>query len=352
MRGLFVNTEKAICSIHESGLMVHECLRYSTEFTIDYMEIQKGNLEIPATFDFYLFNYHFSTTSWLDTRSIRKLPGLKGTIVLEVLPNDPFVACSPFDFDFYCVLDPSMTLKHPKVFIFPRPLDNYTGELDRTEHYDPVIGTFGFATSGKGFDHVVRAVNREFDNAHIKINIPFGTYTDTSRDFAKQLGELCTSLAKPGIKVSVTHEYMTKGELIYWCSKNSINCFLYDRKMAGLAATTDQAVVSERPIAISNNPTFRHLLKYILPYPELSLKDAIKTTKPIIRKIKDDWSMESFQRTFELMLKRLKPQPNPNTVGYIHLSITKKAGVGARLQKYLTRLMRYYYKLRSNATSH
>lgn len=346
LKGIFINTQKAVCSIHESGLMVFNCIRDSTNYSLDYFELKKTDLNIPATYDFYFFNYHFSTTGWLDTKSIKKLPGIKGTIVLEILPNDPFVYCSPFDFDFYCVLDPSMTLKHKKVFAFPRPLDKYTGLLSTKENKIPIIGSFGFATKGKGFAHVVEAVNKEFEKAIVRINIPHGTYTDPSHKYAQELAAECKAIAKAGVEVVTTHEFMSKEELIYWCSENSLNCFLYDRKMPGLAATTDQAISSERPLTVSNNPTFRHVTKYLQSYPQLSLKKSIETSVPVVEKMKEEWSGKSFQLLFEKMLDQLsvKKEETATDLPPVKLSILNKRSFGYKFDKYFRRLTRLYYK--------
>jgi hypothetical protein len=352
LKGLFVNTEKAVCSIHESGLMVYDCIKHSRKISFDYTEIRKEKPELPGGYDLYIFNYHFSTTGWLDTKSVKLLPGLKGTIVLEILPNDPFVYCSPFDFDFYCVLDPSMTLKHKKVFPFPRPLDNYSGALSKKENEIPVIGSFGFATKGKGFEHVVEAVNKEFEEAIIRINIPHGTYTDPSHQYAMELAENCKSLAKKGIEVKVTHDFMSKDELIYWCSENTLNCFLYDRDMPGLAATTDQAVTSERPLAVSDNPTFRHITKYIQPYPALSLKESIAQTAETVKKIKQDWSGESFVKLFDAMLEKLDIKPFEQPKGMVSLKIRNQKSFRYKIEKRLIKLLRFYYKSSVYAAFH
>ncbi len=346
LKGLFVNTQKAVCSIHESGQMVFDCIRNSPAYSLDYFELKKENLFIPSTYDFYLFNYHFSTTGWLDTKSIKKLPGLKGTIVLEVLPNDPFVYCSPFDFDFYCVLDPSMTLKHKKVFAFPRPLDEYKGVLSHQENPLPVIGSFGFATQGKGFEHVVEAVNKEFEKAIIRINIPHGTYTDPSHQYARDLAAQCKALAKPGIDVQVTYDFMAKDELIRWCSENTLNCFLYDRRMPGLSATTDQAITSERPLSISENPTFRHIIKYLAPYPQLPLKEAIRSSAPVVKKMKQEWSAENFRHLFEKMLQQLpiKEEIIAENPSPVLLSLLNKKSIRYKFDKYYYKFMRFYYK--------
>src|SRR4051812_15295523 len=110
-RGLFVNTAKARCSIHESGLMVYNCLRNRPDWDLDYQELDFERRKLPIGYDFYLFNYHDMTSmSWLDTSCIPDLPGLKITIVLEVSPNNPFVHVMPTHFDAYMALDPTVAL--------------------------------------------------------------------------------------------------------------------------------------------------------------------------------------------------------------------------------------------------
>lgn len=238
LSGLFINCVTAQDSIFESGKMVYECLLDSEKFTLDYFEASNENRSISTAYDFYLFNYHMVTMFWLDTKALKKtLPGVKMTVVLEVSPNDPFIYCSPEDFDAYIVLDPTLKINQKNVFAFPRPLEA-VAQLPAHESKDvPVIGSFGFATKGKGFEHVVDAVNREFDRAIVRINIPFATYADESREYAKQLAEMCRRKAKNGVEVVVTHDFMSKPDLINWCAENTLNCFLYDRNMPGLAAS-------------------------------------------------------------------------------------------------------------------
>src|ERR1017187_5529712 len=172
LRGLFLNTIKENCSIHESGVMCYNCLKGSDNYHLDYVEISSENRSICVNYDFFVFNYHPWKMNWLNTDQLRMLHGKKYTIVLEVAPNNPFTFVNDQDFDGYIVLDPSITLNHPKVFPFVRPL-----ELDVVIHEQklstiPTIGSFGFPTVGKGFELLIDAVNREFDYAIIKINVP------------------------------------------------------------------------------------------------------------------------------------------------------------------------------------
>jgi hypothetical protein len=176
LKGLFINTAKANCSIHESGKMCYDCLKLSDDYSIEYQEVDEAHRDISLDYDFFIFNYHAVTMGWLDTTYVKQLPGLKVTIVLEILPNDPFVMCSEIDFDAYIVLDPTLKSINQKVYVFPRPLEELHQKIEYVEKEVPEIGTFGFATPGKGFDKVIDAVNKEFDNAIVNINIPEGDY--------------------------------------------------------------------------------------------------------------------------------------------------------------------------------
>ncbi len=307
-KGLFLNPTKANCSIHESGRMVFECLKLSDKYDLDYSEVSAQNRQISTAYDFYVFNYHHNTMGWLDTRSVRQLPGLKLTFVLETLRNDPFVLCPRDAFDVYCALDPTMNVEDKRVYAFPRPLEPAPVMRPYQEPDIPVVGSFGFATQGKGFELVVEAVNREFERATVRINIPPGTYVapapagSSSRDYAEHLMELCQRVAKPGIEVVFSRDYMEKDELIQWCGQNTLNCFLYNRNMPGLSATTDQAISSGRPLAISMNETFRHIHSRIKPYPLRSLKESIALSQAEVLQLQNDWKPINFTIQFEKVL--------------------------------------------------
>jgi len=302
LKGLFLNSPEAHCSIHESGKMIYNALKLSDKYTLDYIEIDANNRTIPDTYDFLAFNYHPYVMGWLNTATVKNLPGLKITFVLEALPNNPFPMCPPNDFDIYCVLDPTMNIPDHRVHAFPRPL-----EPSRVKSFVdpdiPTIGTFGFATPGKGFELVVSAVNKEFDKAIVRINIPIATHIGTKQaGYAEYLADICYKTAKEGIDVRITHNYMTKQQLIYWCSKNTLNCFLYNRNQPGLSATTDQAISSGRPLAVSTNETFRHILQYIKPYPERSLKESIACSIPEVLAMQENWNPVNFAWKFEQIL--------------------------------------------------
>ncbi len=304
MKGLFINNFKSQDSIYESGIMVFNALKLSGKYQLDYVEVSAEKNDIPKGYNFYFFNYHPSTMQWFDTSCIKNIAGFKVTMVLEILPGDPFVLCPDNHFDAYVVLDPTIKHKNKKVFAFPRPLEKINFTPQYQPNKIPVIGTFGFATKGKGFQHVVEAVNKEFDEAIIKINIPFGNFVPDSENYANFLAKTCIEKSKPGIEVVVTHDYMNKDELIKWCAANTLNCFLYDRNMPGLAATTDQAIIANRPISISENDTFRHVIAYLPSYPKWSLKQSIEQSLVKVQQMAKDWAPENFALQFENVLTK------------------------------------------------
>ncbi len=300
-RGILLNCTAAQCSIYESGRMFHAALRDAPEYALDYREISRFE-DIPRSgYDFYVFNYHHVTMAWLDTKRLRELPGPKLTFVLEMLPGNPFVFC-PKDFDAYCVPDPTHRCADPRVFAFPRPLEQAPALPPHVPHEVPWIGSFGFATPGKGFEVVVHAVNKEFERAVVRLNIPAGTHADPDAARARQLGAFCQSLAKPGIEVRLDHRFLAKDELIRWCAENTLNVFFYHRNQPGLSATTDQAIVAGRPLLVSPCDTFRHIHEHIRPYPGQSLRAAIAETGPAVAKMRELWAKERFAARFAAVL--------------------------------------------------
>jgi hypothetical protein len=349
-KGLFLNAPRANCSIYESGRMMYDSLVLSERYRLDYMELTEAEHDIPDSYHFYAFNYHHIRMSWLDTSSVQQLPGFKLTFVLETLPNDPFVFCPSDAFDAYCALDPTMNSSDVRVYAFPRPLEAVSDLPSYEEPTVPVIGTFGFATQGKGFDRVVAAASSEFDRAIVRINIPASDFARkkrslfTHQDYAGHLEDLCRKAAKTGIDVIVTHEFMSKPALINWCAMNTLNCFLYDRDMPGLSATTDQAIASGRPLSVSDNPTFRHILQYVDPYPVRSLKESIVSSASGVRRMQEDWSPRNFAKRFETVIADaglFSQLPlTPPSAGQIRLAKTEQNKVSEDWRRRFTRKAR------------
>ena len=301
-RGLFVNTRKAKCSIHESGSMSFDCIKNSKLYDIAYTEVDEDHNSIPDGFDFYVFNYHPIPMGWLDTRCVRRLSGLKMTIVLEVTPNNPYVMTPQGDFDCYLVLDPTLKTIDTRVYPFPRPLENLHVSTRKPLRGAPVIGSFGFPTRGKGFELIVEAVSREFTKATVRLNVPFGDYVPQNEEMFEKIKRECLERKGSGISVEFSNTFFDKKELIEWCSENTINCFFYYRSMAGLSAVTDQAIASGRPMLTGTSQTFRHIHPYITPYPYQSIRSAIAHSHRGVEEMQRDWHPSKFLEAFERVI--------------------------------------------------
>lgn len=323
-RGVFINTAKATCSIHESGRMVFACLELCEAVNLDYYSLDMLDVDVLSAtgrlvlkpgiagvpprdaYDFWVFNWHFITMAMhLEPGVIARIQQPKFTVVLELAPGDPLQLVPPNVFDAYIALDPGAT-KSGAIYPFPRPLDGLPRRQDAPPRDVPMIGSFGFPTPGKGFDVVVGAVNAEFERAIVRINVPTGEFVSTDkihrRNYSRYLEDYCQRIAKPGIEVRFSFDFMSPDELVDWCAENDLNCFMYNRAQPGLSATTDQAIIAGRPLVTSSNDTFRHIHQYIPPYPLTSLRAALRESRAGVEAMQRDWSREAFNRRFSSML--------------------------------------------------
>jgi glycosyltransferase involved in cell wall biosynthesis len=261
--------------------------------------------------DAVVVNWHIVTMPLSDDL-IGRLPGIKMAIVLEAAPGDPLALTPVKSFDAYLVLDPTLPEAN-KVWAFPRPLSFAPYNRRTTPNEVVRIGSFGFGTPAKGFELVVEAVNREFDRAEIVINIPSGDFISTDQihdeNYVEHLARTLRTIAKPGVNVTVTTNFYSPLELIEWCDANDLNCFMYTREQPGLAATTDQAIICGRPLLTIGNPTFRHITRYLPPYPRQSLRHAIAHSIPAVQTMQKAWSPEAFRAKFEQVLDHKTTAP-------------------------------------------
>lgn len=311
MRGIYYNSKHALCSIWESGKMCYDVLKNSDRYILDYTEDNIFNY----SYDFAIVNEHMTVNNWITAEMKNKFNKPIFCIVTEVTTSakTPIGRSPPF-YTAYLVLDPSISDEN-NIYGFARPLENITLfsvlELPAWNTSPiPIIGSFGFATLGKDWLKIIEQVQHEFDEAIIRFNIPQGTYVpnDMHYGYVNQIKtEAVKLITKPNISLSITSFNYTKEEIIEWCSKNTINIFFYFRHQygfSGLSAVTDQAIVSERPLLVTNDPTFRHIHKYIKCYPEINIKQAINETSDGVKKMKNDWTTENFLKKFEYVLSK------------------------------------------------
>ncbi len=302
MRGIFYNSPHSLCSIWESGKMCYDALKKSDKYTLTYSE----NSTLDFSFDFAIINQHFTVNNWLSEELVKQFNKPIFCIVTEVSFFSNPIEFSPPYFSDYIVLDSTIN-ETDKIHSFGRPIEDF--ELKEELIYDiPRIFSFGMATHGKEWSKIVELVQNDYDNAFIHFNIPQGTHvpSDMHNSEITNIITKCKNIInKPGIKLKITHDNLTKHQLIELCSKQTINCFIYNRQHlfgSGLSAVTDQAISSGIPLLVSDDRAFRHIHKYIDYHPKINIKTAIEKNKEGVLQMKKDWSMLNFLTKFEKIL--------------------------------------------------
>jgi SAM-dependent methyltransferase len=211
--------------------------------------------------DAIIFNHHPYTMPWLAGSPLRTLGDISLFGLLHQVSQKIADAADPTPFDFLICLDPTLVPRTPHVLKAPRFLP---GHAISAPEAPPVftVGSFGFATPGKGFDRLCRIVNAEFDRARIRINLP--VHDDPSiipPQMMESVIQKCRAeISKSGIELEISHHFWDNSEIIKFLSENTINAFLYeDSPDTGISSCADFALASGRPFALTRTSMFRNL---------------------------------------------------------------------------------------------
>lgn len=264
MKVLFVNHNKTRCGVYEFGRNIGQALKQSGRHVFLYRECGSESelldlirQETPAAI---IYNYHPSTSPWVVPELTRKIRLPQLGMIHEVTQDIADRADNRL-FNFHIAHDPTLLLRNPIVFKASRlcpPYENKFAPPDVT-----TVGSFGFGTGGKGFEKIVEAVQSEFDRAVIRFNIPFATFGDPDGDNARRIAEDCRRrLTKPGVELQISHEFLDQERVLDFLARNTVNVFLYEDVgvARGISSATDLALAVRRPVAVSHNSMFRHLL--------------------------------------------------------------------------------------------
>jgi len=274
---LIVSHKERRCGVYQYGRNVADALRKSKKYSFIYAECSgvKEFLSIvdsamPAAI---IYNYHPyppSTLPWLKKRIIRKIKVPHIDIMHEATQQVTDSAGGSF-FQYHIAPDPTLLLKNPIVYKTGRLIPKYLNINDLPEI--PTIGSFGFGTAGKGFETLISTVQKEFDEAIIRLHIPFAAFGDSDGSEARTIAKRCKELiVKPGIELMLSHDFLGQEQLLDFLAKNSINAFFYEKnKGRGISSVIDYALAVQRPIAITKSNMFRHIYSTC---PSICIEDA------------------------------------------------------------------------------
>lgn len=286
---LFVSHLKSQCGIYEFWFNISESLKKSKKYDFIFVECWSMN-DLLKAIKIYnpqaiIYNYHPSVMPWLSKKIIpyflykNNLPKIgipQIWIIHEVTQNlvnnietkkkkyfGRLLSSQSINtlFDYYIAPDPTIKNKNDNIFVTWRLIPDYKNLF--TPPIIPTIWSFWFATWNKWFEKIVEKVQEEFDEAIIRLNIPFASFWDKSWENAKIISKNCKSLIqKKWIQLYITHDFFSKKEMLDFLAQNTINMFLYTNsweEQRWISSVIENALAVQRPICISHSSMFRHI---------------------------------------------------------------------------------------------
>lgn len=301
-----INHAVANCGVYQYAKRLSNILIGSKgPITFTYHEIstlQEYQMLCSQHIDAIIYNYHSSTLPWLSNSTIqKKVPNVAIFHEGETLVT----------FDHLINIDASSHYTS-----IPRPLlkSNYSEYIPNID--EPVIGSFGFGFYNKGFVRLIEYVNAEFDKATIRLNITFAHFGDQNGLMGRNIAQTCMSVPrKEGIKLEITHNFMTDVELLDFLNENTINIFLYDKThQRGCSSVIDYALSVNRPIGISDSEMFRHIYSDQICVYKTPIRNIITNGLSHLNKFKEDWSSENLLRKIDIYISKILSRDKPQTI--------------------------------------
>lgn len=313
MKVLFVNHKKTQCGVYEFGRNIGSALKNSSKHVFSYYECGSAT-ELQAAVEkenpaLIVYNYHPTTQSFVTAAVTRKIKCPQIGLIHEVTQLVADQADNSL-FNFHIAHDPTLLLKNPLVFKAGRLIPCYENKFEPPE--TPTIGSFGFAGK-KGHKRIVEMVQQEFERAVVRLNIPFSTFGDRDGTMAKAIADDCRAvLTNKNIKLEITHDFLEEPQLFDFLAQNTINLFLYEpmTEQRGISGATDTALAVKRPIGITRQTMFRHILGAVpsICVEDNSIKEIIENgTEPLVP-FYDEWSEQvicwDYERIVENVISR------------------------------------------------
>jgi len=310
---LFVSHAERRCGIHEFGHHIAEALQASTVFRFVYVECSgRGQLlralarHGPAAI---VYNHDPRTMPWMSTALAAEVRHTTKHSVPQVgimheCPQPIADAAVADTFDYHIAPDPTLVPRNPIVFSTGRLIPTYSNTFPPP----PVVtvGSLGFGGEQKRYDLVVQAVQREFDEAIVRINIAYNDVVDAQGVQAREAAARCRKIPpKEGVKVEITHDFFDQRRMLDFLAQNTLNAFLYDwQEGRGISAVVENAMAVDRPLAVSRVPMFRHVWEAApsICADDTPLREIIRNGTGPLRPFSARWTRRNLLREYEAIL--------------------------------------------------
>lgn len=330
---LFINADsnRPHCSFYESGIASFDALKkhseilnikYSCFHNVTDSDPKYNNIKfddesvLEGIFDLVIFNYNHVTMRYFPSSAVYNIDIPKIMLSWEINPLiDPWNTTCYFGdphqvFNAMAVPNPILNTNDDRIIKLPRIVPRSILQRHLPMQQEPVIiSTYGLPSPNKDLEGMVSAVNKEFDNAIIRFHFPDASWNPPDiNSYQKNIFKTCKSLAKPGITVIESSNYMTEAELIKWLAESDLLMFFYKKERdeaayGSMPSATDQAISARVPMALTDSICTQHITPYTGSYPNLSLREIIDRGNSPIQKIYDDWSPKNFASAFDSYIK-------------------------------------------------
>ena len=310
---LVVNHNQPACGIFQFGQNLCESLRGKSskyEFTLACCgsEMEIRNAIERAKPVAVIYNLHPDNLPFIDKEFTRRMgsPALPAIGFFHEITAEIAEVVKDEIFDCWICGDPTLATSNPFMFRSGRPLPAYTNR--KPPPSVTTIGTFGFGFTNKGFSRLAAMVQDQFDEAVIKMHIPFNaTFDAEGREAHARIAEAHALIMKPGIRIDATHEFLPREGLLDFLAGNSLNAFLYDDMHRGVASTIDYALAVDRPIAITKSYMFRHVWNAApsILVEDRTLPEILASGIAPLVPFKNAWSSPVLARDYEEILDRV-----------------------------------------------
>ena len=260
MNCLFINHSAEKCGVYQFGKILGNALIKNGTHIWKYTEVSNTS-EYENVINYLspqavIYNYFSAITMpWVSVDLIKRFSNL---VHIGIAHEEPHLGWQAQVFNASIIPDPTYNTQNPRVFKTGRCIPDYIPTPPPTEL---TIGSFGFGMGYGKYTRVMKMVQRDFDTAHIRLHIPYAQFGDTDGGYANYAEKSCREMiTKPGITLTVTHNFLSHEGLLDWISRNSLNCFFYDLNPGrGIASTVDYGLAVQRPIAVVRSYMLRHI---------------------------------------------------------------------------------------------
>jgi SAM-dependent methyltransferase len=310
---LIVNHDKPACGVYQFGRNLHAALqgqpgryRFTLADCADAAAIEQAIRRVNPVA--VIYNWHPATHPFVDKAFTRRMgsPAVPALGFFHEVTAADAEHAGDERFDAWICGDPTLATRNRFIFKSGRPLPAYRNT--RTLPAITTIGSFGFGFTNKGFARLAALVNEQFDQAIIRLHIPFSAFFDPDgREAHARVEEARALITKPGIRIEASHELLSTGELLDFLAGNSLNAFLYDDMHRGIASTLDYALAVDRPLAISKSYMFRHVWAATpsILVEERTLPEILAAGTAPLAPFKNAWSGAALAREYETILDQV-----------------------------------------------